>query len=564
MRRYLWIAAFVFTGACNGSNETASPSTGSEEVRAVQTTVAEGGGTPGTAKNFRLVGHNPLFSRGMNAAPAIFGRYVYVGNRSDGSNSCGDFNGTGAVAPVITPTNPDGTCTHVHPGVLVVDAAHPSSPTVVGEFGNEFVTGANVGQTSRELRVLPEQKLLMVMYFRCSRVIHDCPRSAQSFRIRFFDIGANPVNPPLLGTYIPTLLPHEMYLWVDPNDRHRVLLWISTPTGSVDPNVPNLIITDLSHARDGIFTEIARGNWNQLFPGAADPANYDFDLALHSMTPSFDGTRTYLAYLRGGVGVLDTTDIAKNRVPAGTVASLNDKLITPVPFPTWGTGPVCAGHTAAACGESHSAVPFPGRPFAFTIDEVYGTFTVPSFGWPWGWLRVWDVAHPEQPQLIAEYKIREDAPAFQGSPGDDTATEQFTSYSSHDPTIIRNLIVESWHSGGLQAIDVSNPHRPTQAGWFSPQPLSSVALEDPSLSRGPNKVVVWSFPIIRDGLIYVVDIRNGLYILQYTGKHSHEISRVDFLEGNSNLGDAGRLARGDDHDEDDGEDDGDDGGEHDD
>src|SRR5262249_52497452 len=150
-----------------------------------------------------------------------------------------------------------------------------------------------------------------------------CPRSAQSFRIRFFDLAANPLNPPLIATYRPSLLPHEMFLWVDPKDPNRVLLWISTPTGSVNPAVPNLIIADISNARQGVVTEIARGNWEQLFPGAANPANYDFDLALHSMTPSFDGTRTYLAYLRGGFGILDTSDVANNLIPSGTVASLN-------------------------------------------------------------------------------------------------------------------------------------------------------------------------------------------------------------------------------------------------
>src|SRR5262249_13180372 len=70
-------------------------------------TVAPGGGTPGTARNFQLVGHNPLFNRGMNAALTIFDHYVYIGNRSDGSNSCGDLNGSGAVVPVLTPTNPN-------------------------------------------------------------------------------------------------------------------------------------------------------------------------------------------------------------------------------------------------------------------------------------------------------------------------------------------------------------------------------------------------------------------------------------------------------------------------
>jgi len=60
----------------------------------------------------------------------------------------------------------------------------------------------------------------------------------------------------------------------------------------------------------------------------------------------------------------------------------------------------------------------------------------------------------------------------------------------------------------------------------------------PFLTWGTNKVVMWSFPIIQDGLIYAVDIRNGLYILRYTGPHGDEVSDIHFLEGNPNLGDA--------------------------
>lgn len=505
--------------------------------------VGPGGGTPGTSLSFELVGHNTLsgfeldgnmMPRGMNAAPAIFEHFVYIGNRTDGSSRCGIGD------PQRVTTGLDS-CPHVHPGILVVDIADPANPTVVGEFGTEFVTGANVGQTARELRVWPEKGLLMVMYFRCSSVIHACPPSTQRFSIRFFDVAANPVNPPLIATYVPSFLPHEMYLWIDPKDPVRALLWLSTPTVSVNPNRPNLIITDISRAREGVFTEIARGNWNQFFPGGENPANYDFDLAVHSMAPSFDGTRTYLAYLRGGLGILDTSKVAKNQIPAGTVENLNDDLLTPVPFPTWGTGPQCAGHTAAGCAESHSAVPFPGRPFALTIDEVYGTFTVPSFGWPWGWARTWNVAQPKQPHILGEYKIFQNSEAFQGSPGHDAATEQFTSYSSHNPTLTRNLAFDAWHSGGLQAIDIEDPGLPTQAGWFSPTPLASVATEDPALSRGPNKVVMWSYPIVKDGLIYVVDVRNGLYVLRYTGARAEEVNGITFLEGNSNLGDAGRI-----------------------
>jgi hypothetical protein len=172
---------------------------------------------------------------------------------------------------------------------------------------------------------------------------------------------------------------------------------------------------------------------------------------------------------------------------------------------------------------------------------VYGTFTAASHGCPWGWSRMIRLAQPRQPRIVDEYKLRPNQRSFCGTPGDDPATEQFTSYASHNPTLTRNLALITWHSGGLQAIDIANPARLTQAGWFSPRPLASVENEDPALSRGPNKVVMWSYPIIRDGLIYVVDIRNGLYILRYHGRHAGEVRRIRFLEGNSNLGDAPRL-----------------------
>src|SRR5439155_24631181 len=72
---------------------------------------------PGTARNVTLVGHDPLFGRGMNAALALYGSYIYVGNRTDASTTCLDGQ---------TTTSP-----HPPPGVLVVAAADPSRPHAV-------------------------------------------------------------------------------------------------------------------------------------------------------------------------------------------------------------------------------------------------------------------------------------------------------------------------------------------------------------------------------------------------------------------------------------------------
>ena len=80
---------------------------------------------------------------------------------------------------------------------------------------------------------------------------------------------------------------------------------------------------------------------------------------------------------------------------------------------------------------------------------------------------------------------------------------------------------------------------------FSPRPLADVDTEDVALSQGVNKVVMWSYPnpIIKDGLIYVVDVRNGLHVLRYTGPGHRQVDGIGFYEGNSNLGSAQRLAR---------------------
>ena len=61
-------------------------------------------------------------------------------------------------------------------------------------------------------------------------------------------------------------------------------------------------------------------------------------------------------------------------------------------------------------------------------------------------------------------------------------------------------------------------------------------LEDPRLSSDPDtgrheKVVMWSYPIVKDGLIYVIDLRNGLYVLKYRGDFEKEVSRRQVPRG---------------------------------
>src|SRR5262249_20114163 len=155
-----------------------------------------------------------------------------------------------------------------------------------------------------------------------------------------------PVNPQFISHFVPTsqggvqVKPHEMFLWVDPNDGNRALLFLSTPNIFADAN-PNLMVVDISQVpMGGPVTEVAEGNWNSRFPGTNqanypfDPASpdgcgpYDCNLFVHSIGVKPDGSLTYMALEAGHFLVLDTSDVAQNKIAPGTVLSLNDKLIT--------------------------------------------------------------------------------------------------------------------------------------------------------------------------------------------------------------------------------------------
>ena len=126
------------------------------------------------------------------------------------------------------------------------------------------------------------------MNFRCSSVIHSCVganNTTAPFDIKFFSL-KNPTNPQFISHYVPTshaglaVEPHEMFLWVDPNEDNRALLFISTPPANleVDRTIPQLLVVDISKVPNGgAVRELAEANWSDLFPGTSNPNIYPFD-----------------------------------------------------------------------------------------------------------------------------------------------------------------------------------------------------------------------------------------------------------------------------------------------
>ena len=477
-------AAVTFADWTDGCRYDAAPVAGDSTQPAVAQTATSAGNRP--RGRLRQVGHEPLMNRGMNAAIAIHGDYAYIGSRTDGGHV----------------GQPQG-------GIMVVDISDPSDPTLQGPPFD-----AKPGESSRELRVWRSQDVLVVLNTNCGvgPTLHHCTRPSIS-NMRFYDIaGANASAPKLLNQFdVDT---HEFFLWEDPKNPERALIFAGNASSTCgtrggSPSCP-FSVWDISKVRAGEDPAT-------LFTG---PHGYGSG-GLHSLTVSNDGRRTHFALLAGGYATIDTSDFAR-----GAAVPLPRPITSDAGRPTW-LGP-----------GAHSAAKLWNRNWAWVSDEVYGSATGTGHGCPWGWARMVDISDPKAPTVEAEYRLPENDP--------DSCADwnpERTSYSAHNPTLTPHIAFSTWHSGGLQAVGIEDPGRPYQLAEFIPKPLDGVMLEDPRLSSDPDtgrneKVVMWSYPIIQDGLIYVVDLRNGLYVLDYRGALEEEVRGIEFLDGNSNQGDA--------------------------
>jgi len=448
--------------------------------------------------SFKQVGHEPLLDRGMNSAIAVHGDYTYIGSRTDGGHE----------------GQPQG-------GVMVVDVSDPAHPEFTGERFD-----AHPGESARELRVWRSQNVLIVLNTNCGvgPALHHCTQASIS-NIRFYDIsGAKAKHPTLLYQFdVDT---HEFFLWEDPANPRRALIFAGDAAGTCAirggaPSCP-FSVWDISGVRNGQQpATLYSGLYPYTrFPAEPDPVQKPTG-GLHSLTVSNDGSRAYFAMLTGGFAIADVSEFA-----AGAPFPQPHPITDNAARPTW-SGP-----------GAHSAVKLWGRDWAWVSDEVYGTFTGPGHGCPWGWARMVDISDPRVPAVKAEYREPENDPSTC-----DRWNPPKTSYSAHNPTLTPHIAFSTWHSGGFQAVSLEDPSAPYQLAEFLPKPLKHVLLEDPRLSSDPDtgrneKVVMWSYAIVKDGLIYVVDLRNGLYVLKYRGAFEKEVQGIRFLDGNSNQGDA--------------------------
>ena len=191
--------------------------------------------------------------------------------------------------------------------------------------------------------------------------------------------------------------------------------------------------------------------------------------------PLRSGDRLYVAYWHAGVIILDIADVSRPRFVS--------RLDWSPPYP-------CPTHTALR-------IPWKlaGRDFLVCTDEEVADRLA---RWPAAFMWMVDITDERNPVPVSTFRgpDRPDYPAGEG----------FGAHQPQEQLYDSNVIAITWFSGGLRFVDISDPYVPTEVGYYVPRPRS-----------GQERVMSNDVCVSPDGLIYLLDRRNGLEILEYTG-----------------------------------------------
>ncbi|MDT8304730.1 MAG: hypothetical protein RRC07_02240 [Anaerolineae bacterium] len=291
-------------------------------------------------------------------------------------------------------------------------------------------------------------------------------------RLLTFDVSDCAAPQPLGAIELPGA-PHEFYLW---SDGEQILVF-----GAMFDHAPaDLMVIDVADPRQPRLI----AEWRSENDGVAG--------LLHSLSVSADGSRAYLALWNGGVLVAEV-DLLHIRVLRDSNGAAH-----PIPF--------AAAHSAVPLGDDNAPA------HLFITSELWRC--------PFGAAAIVSVVEPAQPYIVATLEIPENR--CEELPVADAV------FSAHNPLVVADLVFVSWYSGGLQVFDASDPLRPERVAQFVPAGEGAA----PASYIGSYPVQTWSYPILRDGLLYVVDIQSGLYVLRYLGPGSEVVAKVGHAEGN--------------------------------
>jgi len=184
------------------------------------------------------------------------------------------------------------------------------------------------------------------------------------------------------------------------------------------------------------------------------------------------GDRLYVSYWHHGFFILDISDMTKPRLVSG----LNSSPAHPHP--------------------THTCLPVPqplrGRRIMVVADEDVAKLrpSPPSFSW------IYDITDERQPMPIATFDV-------EGLDQDGAPQPNMTGCHQPSEVFSGTLIPFAWFAQGLRLVDIADPFRPREVGFFKPDP-------PPDCARASSNDVT----LDSRGLIYLVDRQRGVHVLE--------------------------------------------------
>jgi len=358
-----------------------------------------------------------------------------------------------------------------------------------------------------------------------------------------------------------------------------------------DPNKPERVLTSLAYSNeaDGVDMRVwdltgCPKSCNPKFVGAwglraqlGIPQNVTTQyeggtrtdaMRTHDQTWSLDGTRIHMGQQKYGYFQLDSSALAEGRAcdPSPATAPIQPGHCLTV-FPNF--------KPLASFGvenpTAHGVTAIPGRPYVMVNHEGY---TCPYGGISFVYIGDTDqynsldkehnqvVGNPGTgiesyradlfPRRIGSFAVPENAIDRCPKPGDKIPdktgpTGIFGSdvlrevHDVHYTIAFPSVAFATYYSGGLRAIDITNPFTPFELGYYFNKPPAEVVWCSPRAGAcadaevdaegvpvrqrqlTPPGLEAYSEPITMNGYIVYVDGVAGVQVLKYTGPHADEI-----------------------------------------
>jgi hypothetical protein len=251
----------------------------------------------------------------------------------------------------------------------------------------------------------------------------------------------------------------------DLDDRYA---YISTEMEGYIGNI--LVIYDL--AEPSAPVEVSRW-WmpGQHLAGGEQPHWQGYSHRLHHALRH--GDQLWAAVWHAGLRVIEIGDIARPR----TIGEFD--------YHPWTAEPT---HTVLPLDQAIN-----GRRIAVACDEEHEH----RHGQPHAGLWILDVSDPAAIRPLATFHVSEMDSPWARAPGR-FGMHQFAEH------LERPLVFCAWFSGGLRVVDISDPERPVESGFYIPEPPTGFASPQSNDVDTDDR-----------GLVYLLDRNRGLDILEY-------------------------------------------------